>query len=246
MTEAFVSVIKNRCHSIIASGDVTFRYVVVDDDVLKPLMPFFESTTGLFFDHCKIDLSVELLCDLLASSKCVKLGVNECQFVKSTLDDKILSSMSHCDVLALRWCKPKRLPGITYRTLLRWENQKRLPKEIDFEGMSTDFTTFELVSLIKAFEREHHEWFSSPNETSKPPPAEWNLGEVILIDNPYRLLHTIEGIEVRRSALISEDREEYEVLPSWASHIADDSFVVIEFITRASSKRRHAPLSDNI
>ncbi|VDK22640.1 unnamed protein product [Anisakis simplex] len=144
--------------------------------------------------------------------------------------------MRHCDVIALRWCVPKHLPGITYRTLMRWEMQKRLPKEIDFEGMSTDFTTFGLINLIKAFEREHHQWLSSPNETTEPPPVEWNLGEALRTDDPVKGLRSLRRVQLRHSTVIAQPgREEYEVIPSWASQIADNSFVAIQFMTRRSN-----------
>uniref|UniRef100_A0A0M3HI41 SH2 domain-containing protein n=1 Tax=Ascaris lumbricoides TaxID=6252 RepID=A0A0M3HI41_ASCLU len=45
---------------------------------------------------------------------------------------------------------------------------------------------------------------------------------------------------------IPEDREEYDLLPSWASHIADNSFVAVEFTTRHTNKHRHKPLGDDV
>lgn len=62
-----------------------------------------------------------------------------------------LESMSHCDILELCWCKPRHLTQLTNRTLIRWGNQKRLPKKIDLEGMRTEFTTSAVVALIKAY-----------------------------------------------------------------------------------------------
>lgn len=44
LTSTFIKLLEARCRWIIASGDVTFRYVYIDDDVLQHLMKFFEST----------------------------------------------------------------------------------------------------------------------------------------------------------------------------------------------------------
>uniref|UniRef100_A0A915CCI2 F-box domain-containing protein n=1 Tax=Parascaris univalens TaxID=6257 RepID=A0A915CCI2_PARUN len=245
LTPTFIKLLEDRCRWIVASGDVTFRYIYIDDDVLQHLMKFFESARGLFFTHCTIDVSEGRLRTLLALSKCVKFGLNESQFVQTVLNDHILDAMSHCDILELCWCKPRHLKQLTNRTLIRWGNQKRLPKKINLDGMCTEFTTSALVSFIKAFANEYREWLSAPIKAAKTLPVQWNLGEVVLTDNPYHLLQSIEGIEVRHCALILENREEYDLLPSWASHIADNTFVAIQFTTRHTNKHRHKPLCDN-
>ncbi|VDK68117.1 unnamed protein product [Anisakis simplex] len=44
LTPSFMELINDKCRAVIASGDVTFRHIVLDDFALKQLLPILEPT----------------------------------------------------------------------------------------------------------------------------------------------------------------------------------------------------------